>query len=344
MSLAESQAPHPAAPLREVPALVLEQWRAFAATAVPILRWVLEDDEWDWVETSLRGRLDGVTKLFFLDLPAQGLSRHGFDLERALVPALVAARIPGRASWTPIVLPAGLRDVDALAGVLGSFSRHVAGSGTQHVGVVLAPSVVADERRYRDWLLTFVTALVRFAPGVRVVLLDDAASPRYAGLASESAVHTIHASLAIAPRTEAMVDAVTDPSTPQGQLRRSSVQVLHLVRQGHVDDALRVARDAEVLAARVGRHAAAVPLYFAVMASLSGKRRHPEGRVLPRGRARGRARPARRRPRWSAAACVCSLWGRWRAAGRTQRPCSGRHLLPRHSAPLRRARRLATPD
>ncbi|MEZ4330059.1 MAG: hypothetical protein R3B40_32820 [Polyangiales bacterium] len=243
---------------------------------MPVLRWVLADDEWDWVETSLRGRMDGATKLFFLDLPADGSVRHGFDLQRALVPALAAARVPGRGPWSPIALPDGLRDVDALAGVLGSFGRHVAGSSTKHVGVVLAPTSVADLRRYREWLLSFVTALVRFAPGVRVVLLDDTAHPQYAGLASESAVHTVHASLSVAHRTEAMVEATTDPNTPGGALRRASVQLLHLVREGRVDDARHLLPDVEMLAARASRQAATVPLYFSVAASLTGQRRHSE--------------------------------------------------------------------
>ncbi|MCA9571742.1 MAG: hypothetical protein KC656_28085, partial [Myxococcales bacterium] len=49
--------------LRQVPEILLGQWREFCASGRTVLRWSLRGDEWEWAEALLDGRLDGVTKL-----------------------------------------------------------------------------------------------------------------------------------------------------------------------------------------------------------------------------------------------------------------------------------------
>jgi hypothetical protein len=272
-------APHPADALREVPKLLLAQWEDFFATACPVLRWVLAEGEGEWVEAFLQGRQEGSTTLVTLEaaVPSgRALERHGFVLADALTPQLVAARVPKRGAFAPLALPAGLRDTDALAGVLGSYVRHVADSAMPRVAVVLAPSTWADPHAYATWLRTFLAALVRFAPGVRVVLLDDAAQPHYDGLASGAAVHTVHANLTLSARVQAMSDAAADPSTLDGRLRGWAVQALLHVRDGQLREADAVTRQLETLASEVRRDAVAVPARLALGAALTGQRRHPE--------------------------------------------------------------------
>ena len=268
--------PEPSAPLREVPGVLLAQWRAFTETPETVLHWGLAGDEWDWVETFLDGRLDGVTKLFVAELPAESLESHGFALGQPLMAAVRATKVPGHPAWEPPSMPRGVKDTDALAALLGSFSKHVAGSWIKHVGLIVAPSSVHKERAWLSWLQAFLTSLARFAPGVRIILLDDVARPRYAALPTLGAsVHAVEAHLEISARVAAMTEAADDGSV-QGQIRSLTARTMQCVNEGRVDDADRVASAVESLATDALLFACIVPVRFAVAGAMTGVGRHAE--------------------------------------------------------------------
>ena len=271
---------HPAEPLREVPRVLRAQWEAFVATTCPVLRWVLEPGEADWVDTFLRGRLDGETTLALWEgeAPAgRALSQHGFTLLDTFREPLLKTRVPRLGRWEPVALPSGLRDVDALAGLLGSFARHVEGSASPTVAVALLPTAVPDLRGYREWLIGFLGSLVRYAPGVRVVLLDDSVRHAYQGLASDAVMHTVPASLALPARMQAMAEASVDPASVEGRLRLGALHVVALVQAGRVDEAQQSARQLDAFARDVGADTAVVPVHFAVGAGLVAAGRQTDG-------------------------------------------------------------------
>jgi hypothetical protein len=262
---------HPADPLRAIPGALRAQWEAFLATPCPVLRWVLEPGEADWVDTFLRGRLGGGTTVVLWEGegPAgRALAQHGFALLDPFRGTLLKARVPRLGRWEPVALSSGLRDTEALAGLLGSFARHVEGSAIPHVAVALLPTSMADLRGYREWLVAFLTSLVRYAPGVRVVLLDDTKQPAYQGLASDAVVHTVHASLELPVRMRAMVEASVDPASVEGRLRLGALHVVALVQAGRVDEAQQSAHQLDAFARDVGANTTVVPVHFAVGAGL----------------------------------------------------------------------------
>ena len=272
---AQASAPASAA-LREVPEVLLGQWRDFCASGRTVLRWSLRGDEWEWVETFLEGRLDGVSKLYVAELAADNLEGYGFALGQPLMTAMRATKVPGVAPWVPVALPPGVRDTDALAALLGSFAKHVAGSWIQHVGLILAPARIRQERAWLPWVQAFLTSLARFAPGVRVVVLDDVARPRYATLpALGASVHAIEAQLDIPARVAAMTEAVDDGSVA-AQIRSFTARTMQCVNEGRVDDAHRMATVVETLATEARLFGCIVPVRFAVAGAMTGAGRHPE--------------------------------------------------------------------
>lgn len=262
--------------LRQVPEILLGQWREFCASGRTVLRWSLRGDEWEWAEALLDGRLDGVTKLYVAELPADEMESYGFALGQPLMAAMRATNVPGKPPWVPVALPPGVRDTDALAALLGSFAKHVAGSWIQRVGLILAPARIRQERAWLPWVQAFLTSLARFAPGVRVIVLDDVAQPRYATLpALGASVHAVEARLDIPGRVAAMTEAVDDGSV-QAQLRVLTARTMRCVNDGQLEDAQRLASAVEALAFEARLSANVVPVRFSVAAAMTGAGRHPE--------------------------------------------------------------------
>lgn len=261
--------PAPAAPLREVPVLLRKQWKKLVETRAPILRWVLVEDEWPWVETFLEGRLDGRSKVFVVENAFEGAG-YGFAVASTLLPSMTRARIARRAAFVPKAMPRGLSDADALASQLIAFERHVQGSAISTIGVVLAPSDVRDAAAWVTWVEGFAGALVRAGSGVRVVLLEDQARPAYELIARRypHAVATERAGLEIAVRTARMVESSLDPSSLSGQIRALSVRTLTLVNEKRTREAEVTAQAVERLAHQAAAHAAVVPVRFAIAGGL----------------------------------------------------------------------------
>lgn len=266
----------PSAPLREVPPLLLEQWSAFTRTPATVLHWRLQGDEWEWVEAFLDGRLDGVTKLFVAELPATTLEGYGFALGRPLMDAMLKTKFPRKGPWQPLAIPRGARDTDALAALLGSFANHAVGTWVQHVGLVVAPASIPDERAWLRWVQQLLESAARFAPTARLIFLDDAQRPRYSGLGTLGPrVCSVEASLHIAARVAAMTEAADDGTVP-GQLRILTARTMQCVNEGRVDDADRLANAVEALATDARCFACVVPVRFAVAGALTAQKRHPD--------------------------------------------------------------------
>jgi hypothetical protein len=268
--------PLPADSLREVPILLREQWTKFIASRTPILRWVVAHDEGEWVETFLESRMDEASKAFVVDRAFDRPDAYGFGVSSALREPLVKTRFAGRGVWAPPTLPRGARDVEALAATLASFARHSQSTWLRTIGIVFAPATVRDPSAWLQWIETFVTALVRFAPNVRVVVLEDPARPVYEALARRHphAVSTVRADLGIAARTARMVESAADLTTTAGRIRALNVRAVLCVNAGRVDEAEAMARDIERLASSAGVHGAAVPVRFAVAGGLTAAGRH----------------------------------------------------------------------
>lgn len=178
--------PQPASqPLRDVPLLLRKQWTAMIASRATLLRWTLASDEWEWVEHFLEGRVDGRTKVFPVEFPAETLDGYGFEAAKGLLATLSKTNLPRRPPWVCAPIARGTSDVDALAGVLASFASHVRGSWLENVVVLLAPSRIRDDRAWLTWVASFAGAIVRLSPSVRVLVLDDREQPRHELLARQ---------------------------------------------------------------------------------------------------------------------------------------------------------------
>src|SRR5690349_21885 len=91
--------PHPSEPLREVPLLLRKQWKQFAGTSATVLRWSLDHDEPEWVETFLESPMDGVTKVFVIEDAADPIDGYGFAAGSTLVGRFGKARIGRQPAW-----------------------------------------------------------------------------------------------------------------------------------------------------------------------------------------------------------------------------------------------------
>jgi hypothetical protein len=300
----------PSAPLREVPPLLLEQWRAFTRTPATVLHWRLQGDEWEWVEAFLDGRLDGVTKLFVAELPATTLEGYGFALGRPLMDAMLKTKFPRKGPWQPLAIPRGARDTDALAALLGSFANHAVGTWVEHVGLVVAPASIPDERAWLRWVQQLLESAVRFAPTARFIFLDDAQRPRYGGLgALGPRVCSMEAGLHIAARVAAMTQAADDGTVP-GQLRTLTARTMQCVNEGRVDDANRMATAVEALANDARAYGSVVPVRFAVANAMTAANRHTDAVTSYRA-AEVAAERAEAMATGTPAACG---YGSWRAS------------------------------
>ncbi len=233
-------------------------------------------DEWEWVEHFLEGRVDGRTKVLPIELPADSLDEYGFEAATRLLTALSKTNVPGRPPWVCAPLARGARDVDALASVLASFASHVRGSWLESIVVLLAPSRIRDDRAWLAWVASFAGAIVRLSPTVRVLVLDDREQPRHELLARQygRAVCSVTANLEIAMRTAAMLDAASDATTLEGQLRTLAVRVLQCVGQSRLDDAERFTIAIEHLAHEHHRSEAVVPARLCIGSGYTAAKRH----------------------------------------------------------------------
>ncbi len=269
--------PMPSDPLRAVPALLRAQWKAFVGTRAIVMRWMLADDEWEWVEEFIEGRLDGASKAFVIEEPVDKIDGYGFAVGRPLMVSLAKTRFPGRRPWTSPALQPGMRDTDVLAAITGSFARHAHGSWLENVALVLAPERIKDERAWITWVHTLMGALAQVGSPVRIVLLEDARRPRYEALARLGpVVHTVHASLALPARTTAMAEAASDTGSVDGQMRLLAMRVMQCVNEGRVDDANRMATAVEALANDARAYGSVVPVRFAVANAMTAANRHTD--------------------------------------------------------------------
>lgn len=117
----------PADHLREVPGILRRQWKQHVASQATVLRWLVAADEWEWVEEFLEGRLDGRSRVFVVEAPADTMQGYGFAAASALLPALVKTKLGRRPAFVVPALARGQRDDEALARILGAFSAHVRG-------------------------------------------------------------------------------------------------------------------------------------------------------------------------------------------------------------------------
>jgi hypothetical protein len=272
-----TQRTKPSDSLREVPLILRTQWKRFTASRATVLRWVLASDEWDWVESFLEGRMDGVSKSFVIEHPADTMRGYGFAAGKPLLEALAKTRIAGRPAWVCPQIPSGMPDTDALAAVLRSFANYVEGNSLANICLVLAPERIADNRAWLHWVEALAGSVLRVAPTVRIVLLDDsdAARARYATLDRYTgAVLSIRADLGIAARVTEMATAASDMNTVEGQLRVLTVRAMQCVNEGRVDDGARLAAAVETLARDAGKHGLIVPVRFAVAGGFTAAHRH----------------------------------------------------------------------
>jgi hypothetical protein len=267
----------PSDPLRAVPVLLRRQWKTFVGSRAIVMRWMLADDEWEWVEAFLEGRLEGATKVFVIEEPADRMDDYGFVAGRPLMVSLAKTKFAGRHPWTGPPLQPGMRDTDVLAAILGSFARHAHGTWLQHVALVLAPERIKDERAWIAWVHTLVDALAQIGSFPRIVLLEDARRSRYEDLARLGpVVHTVRASLELPTRATAMAEAASDARGVDGQMRLLAVRVMQCVNEGRVDDANRMAAAVEALAKEARMHGSVVPVRFAVANAMTAAHRHTD--------------------------------------------------------------------
>ncbi len=221
--------------------------------------------------------MDSASKVFVIEHPADSINGYGFAAGKPLLAQMSNTRLAPTPGWVSPRLPNGAQDWDVLASFIGSFATHARGTWLEHIGIVLAPERIANERAWLGWVEAFAHAIARFAPTARIVLLEDAARPRYESLVRYGdAVRTVRADLEIPARATAMVEGASDTRTLEGQLRVLTVRAMQFVSQGRLSEAERLANAIESLGADAQRHVPAIPVRFAIANALTAAHQHNE--------------------------------------------------------------------
>ncbi len=270
------RAPLDGAALHDIPKLLRDQWTGFAASEAVVLRWIVTADEVEWVRTFLDSLIES-TSVLLARAPFEVPSGHGFELGRTLLPTIAATRAVGTEPFVPAI-PRGLSDTEALARLLVTFACHPAASAMDCVVLVLDPVHVIDERAWHAWMLTFVRLVATARRRVRLLLLDSAVGLRYERVAADLGplLRTSVASLDLPARITAATVARADLGRVEGVLRVMTVRTMQAVNERRIDDAVRLAAEADEVAHRSGAFAFAVPIRFSVGNGLAAAGRHVE--------------------------------------------------------------------